>query len=50
MTCYMAAFNGVLRTNNEIEKMDFFDTSTKDPLSPVDYLIFADLKRKELIG
>ena len=46
MTCYTADFEGVFKPNNEIAKIDFFDTSTQEILSPVDYLIFADLKRK----
>lgn len=50
MTCYTAHFEDVLKANNEIEKIDFFDSTTQEPLSPVDYLIFADLKEKNLIN
>lgn len=50
MTCYTAGFNGTFKANNEIEKIDFFDSTTKELLSPVDYLIFADLKNKNLIN
>ncbi len=49
MTCYMAELDGKITPNNEIEKFDFFTSNTKEPLSPVDYLIFADLKKKNLI-
>lgn len=50
MTCYTANFEGAFKASNEIEKIDFFDSTTKEPLSPVDYLIFADLKDKNLIN
>lgn len=50
MTCYTAGFDGEIKPAAEIEKISFMDSSTKEPLSPVDYLIFADLKSKELIG
>lgn len=49
MTCYTADFDGTIKPNSEIEKIDFFTSSTKRPLSPVDYLIFADLERKRII-
>jgi len=50
MTCYTSDFEGTLKTSNEIRKIDFFDSKIKEPLSPVDYLIFADLKKKNLIA
>lgn len=49
MTCYLANFDGTLKANSEIEKIDFFDSATKAHLSPVDYLIFANLQEKNLI-
>ncbi len=49
MTCYMADFDGKIKPGNEIEKVDFFTFDTEQSLSPVDYLILADLKKKNLI-
>ena len=49
MTCYMASYKGVLTPSAEVEKMDWFDYSKKEMTSPVDHLIFDDLKRKNLI-
>ena len=49
MTCYTADFKGELKPSAEIEKLDYFDYSKKDLSSPVDHLIFDDLKNKRLI-
>ena len=49
MTCYTADFDGKIKADSEIERIDFFTSSTKNSLSPVDYIIFADLKNKNLI-
>lgn len=49
MTCYMAEIEGDMKPSAEIEKLNFFDSNTKEPLSPVDYLIFDDLKSKKII-
>lgn len=49
MTCYTASYNGVLIPNSEIEKLDYFTYSQKSLCSPVDNLIFDDLKAKDLI-
>lgn len=49
MTCYIAFFKGDIRPSSEIERILFLDSSTKEPMSPVDYIIFADLKEKKLI-
>lgn len=49
MTCYTAACRGSLKPAAEIEKIDFFDYSQKMLTSPVDHLIFDDLKEKGLI-
>ncbi|MBI2028086.1 MAG: NUDIX domain-containing protein [Candidatus Levybacteria bacterium] len=49
MTCYTSDFEGTFKASNEIGKIDFFDSTTKELLSPVDYIIFADLKKKNLI-
>ncbi len=50
MTCFTGNFKGELKPAAEIEKIDFFNSSTKEPLSPVDYLIFDDLKAKGIIN
>jgi 8-oxo-dGTP diphosphatase len=49
MTCYTAEFVGKLAPAAEIEKVDFFEFAKKLKTSPVDYLIFDDLKSKGLI-
>lgn len=49
MTCYTADFKDELKPSAEIEKLDFFEYSRKKETSPVDFLIFDDLKGKGLI-
>lgn len=49
MTCYTADYNGQLQPATEIEKLDFIDYSQKQLTSPVDFLIFDDLKKKGLL-
>lgn len=50
MTCYTARYRGELTPSAEVEKMDWFDYSKRDTVSPVDQLIFDDLKAKNLIN
>lgn len=50
MTCYTAEFKGEIQPDSEIEFVDYFDYSGKDKSSPVDKLIYDDLKEKGLIG
>lgn len=49
MTCYTAKYTGELKPSAEVEKMDWFDYAKRDSVSPVDQLIFDDLKAKNLI-
>lgn len=49
MTCYTGKYIGEPTPSSEIEKLDFFDYSRKSETSPVDNLIFDDLKKKNLI-
>ena len=49
MTCYTGKYYGELKPSAEVEKMDWFDYSQKGDTSPVDQLIFDDLKAKNLI-
>lgn len=49
MTCYQAKYNGELTPSAEVEMCDWFDYSKKELTSPVDHLIFDDLKAKDLI-
>lgn len=49
MTCYEADFDGELQPSSEIEKIAFVGYDWKDKSSPVDVLIFDDLKAKGLI-
>jgi len=50
MTCYTGNYKGELKPSSEIEEMAWL-TSDTDPnlLSPVDRIIFAYLKEKDLI-
>jgi ADP-ribose pyrophosphatase YjhB (NUDIX family) len=50
MSCYTASYNGILKPNSEIEKLDFFSHQQKTFCAPVDNLIFDDLKQKGLIN
>lgn len=49
MTCYRGTYSGELLPSAEVEMMDWFDYSKKGLTSPVDHLIFDDLKAKNLI-
>ncbi|MCI0533232.1 NUDIX domain-containing protein [bacterium] len=49
MTCYTAQFKGELTPSAEVEEMDWFGYSKRDDVSPVDQIIFDDLKAKNLI-
>lgn len=49
MTCYMAEYEGDLKPDSEIEKIDFLNTKDMDKLSLAGKLIFNDLKEKGLI-
>jgi len=49
MTCYMAEYLGKLAPASEIEKLEFFPYSRKFESSPVDHLIFDDLKNKGML-
>ena len=49
MSCYTSDYSGNLKAASEIEKLEFFPYSRKSETSPVDHLIFDDLKTKNLI-
>lgn len=49
MTCYTADYKGTLSPSAEVEKLDWFDYSKRNEVSPVDQLIFDDLRAKGLI-
>ena len=49
MTCYEAEFDGELQASSEIAEIAFVNYEWKDKSSPVDVLIFDDLKAKGLI-
>ena len=49
MTCYSAKYNGTLTPSAEVEKIDWFTYDQKGDTSPVDQLIFDDMKAKNLI-
>ncbi|MGO5160063.1 MULTISPECIES: NUDIX hydrolase [unclassified Bilifractor] len=49
MTCYTAEFKGELKASSEIEELRWLTSSDQDIISPVDKLIFSDLKSKGLL-
>ena len=49
MTCYTAEFKGALKAASEIEELRWLTSSDQDIISPVDKLIFSDLKSKGLL-
>lgn len=49
MTCYEADFDGELQPSSEIDQCRFVNYSWKTKSSPVDVLIFDDLKFRNLI-
>ena len=49
MSCYTGKYLGTLSPSAEVEKLDWFDYSKRNEVSPVDQLIFDDLKKKNLI-
>lgn len=49
MTCYTGTYSGTPTPRAEIEKMAYFEYSQKHLTSPVDNLVFDDLKAKGLI-
>ena len=46
MTCYTAEFAGELKADSEIAEIVWLTTADMEAVSPVDKLIFADLKQK----
>ncbi|MCF0254555.1 MAG: NUDIX domain-containing protein, partial [Duodenibacillus sp.] len=49
MTCYTADFRGELKPDSEIAEMVWLTTADAGSVSPVDKLIFADLRAKGLL-
>ncbi len=49
MTCYTAEFAGELKADSEIAEIVWLTTADMEAVSPVDKLIFADLKQKGLL-
>lgn len=49
MTCYTAKFDGELHADSEIAEVVWLNYKDIDSVSPVDKLIFADLKDKGLL-
>lgn len=49
MTCYTAEIEGEPKPTSEVSRLEFFGYDDDIPKSPVDYLIFDDLKAKGLI-
>jgi 8-oxo-dGTP pyrophosphatase MutT (NUDIX family) len=49
MTCYSALYSGELTASSEIDRIDWFSFADVEKTSPVDHLIFRDLKDKKLI-
>ena len=49
MTCYTAEFDGELEADSEIAEIVWLTMADIESVSPVDKLIFADLKQKGLL-
>ena len=49
MTCYTAEYTGELKADSEIAEIVWLTTADIETVSPVDKLIFADLKQKGLL-
>ncbi len=49
MTCYTADYIGELKADSEIAEIVWLTSDDMDSISPVDKLIFADLKEKGLL-
>ena len=49
MRCYMAEFQGELKASSEIDRIVWLTTNNMEEISPVDKLIFKDLKEKGLL-
>lgn len=49
MTCYRAQYRGELTPSAEVELMDWFTYAQREQTSPVDQLIFEDLRARNLI-
>lgn len=49
MTCYTASFSAKLKPDNEIAEMVWLTTADMERISPVDKIIFSDLRTKNLI-
>lgn len=49
MTCYAAELKGEPKPTSEIARLEFFGYHDDMPKSPVDYLIFDDLYKNQLI-
>ncbi|MGI6612251.1 MAG: NUDIX hydrolase [Candidatus Nanosyncoccaceae bacterium] len=50
MTCYTADYSGELKSDSEIAEIVWLTTADIESVSPVDKLIFADLRKKGLIS
>ena len=50
MICYTAEFTGELKADSEIAEIVWLTTADIETVSPVDKLIFADLKQKGLLN
>lgn len=49
MTCYTGEFAGELKADSEIDEIVWLDYSGREQSSPVDKIIFDDLKAKNLL-
>jgi 8-oxo-dGTP diphosphatase len=50
MTCFTAGYIGTLKPSSEIEKIVWLSYSDRDKISPVDGLIFEDLKERGMLN
>jgi 8-oxo-dGTP diphosphatase len=50
MACYTAHFIGTIKPTSEVEEIAYFTYADMGKTSPVDHLVFEDLKSKNLLG
>lgn len=50
MTCFTAGYIGTLKPSSEIEKIAWLSYGDRDKISPVDGLIFDDLKERGMLN
>lgn len=50
MRCYTASYTGTIQASSEIEEVVWLNYADSERVSPVDKIIFDELKKKNLLG